>query len=139
MTYELRPAPKPRRTPKRRVKRLHQSRMKRVNRKRKGRAFGAACVDQEFIDWIHTLPCAVHVAMGWIQRTPTEAEHFVHKSHGGRDKGDVYPGCGECREMRHGTMGPKAFTRMLQAQGFDERALCKKLVTMYESERWPCP
>lgn len=95
--------------------------------------------DVAFLAWIHTLPCAVHIAMGWVQRTPTEAEHFVLRSHGGYDRGDVYPGCGECREMRHVTMGPKAFTRMLKAKGFDERALCNKLAALYEAERWPCP
>jgi hypothetical protein len=113
--------------------------MKRRNAKRKGRAFGASRVDRNFVAWLHTLPCAVCLALHVVQTTPTEVEHFVLRSHGGFDKGDCYPTCGAHREMRHVVMGPKAFTRMLQTQGFDERALCKKLVTMYESEMYPCP
>jgi len=116
-----------------------RTRLKNRNARRKGRAFGASHVDEAYLDWIRTLPCAPHLAMGLEQRTTTEAEHFVSKAHGGYDRGDTYPGCGECREMRHGTMGPKAFTRMLKARGFDERALCKKLVVIYESEKFPCP
>jgi len=85
------------------------------------------------------MPCALHAAWGRPQVTPTEVEHFVPKSQGGYDRGDTYPTCGECREMRHVTMGPKAFTRMLLRFGFDERKLCKKLVIMYEAEVFPCP
>jgi hypothetical protein len=96
-------------------------------------------VDEAYLKWIQGKPCAPHLAMGLEQRTPTEAEHFVHKSHGGYDRGDTYPTCGECREMRHGTMGPKAFTRMLLRLGLDERALCNRLAAQYETERWPCP
>lgn len=54
-------------------------------------------------------------------------------------RGDTYPTCAVHREMRHSEMGPEAFTRMLKRVGFDERKLCKKLVILYESERWPCP
>jgi hypothetical protein len=89
--------------------------------------------------WIGTLPCAVCKALGVVQTTRTEVEHFVLRSHGGYDKGDCYPTCGAHREMRHGTMGPKAFTRMLQAQGFDERKLCDKLAKLYGVEQSPCP
>jgi len=116
-----------------------RTRLKNRNARRKGRAFGASRVDEMYLDWIRSKPCAVHLAMGWVQRVPTEAEHFVSKAHGGFDRGDTYPGCGECRERRHVTMGPKAFTRMLQARGFDERALCNRLKAQYETERWPCP
>ena len=116
-----------------------RTRLKSQNVRRKGRAFGASRVDEAYLTWIRTLPCAICALLGDWQRAPTEVEHFVPKSHGGYDRRDTYPTCGLHREMRHVTMGPKAFTRMLQARGFDERALCKKLVTMYELEVWPCP
>ena len=132
------PVPKPRKKVRRPTGRP-RIRLKNRNARRKGRAFGASRVDETYLDWIRSKPCAVHLAMGWEQRTPTEAEHFVSKAHGGFDRGDTYPGCGECREMRHGTMGPKAFTRMLQAQGFDDGKLCDKLAKLYEVARWPCP
>jgi len=95
--------------------------------------------DNAFMAWLHTLPCAICKILGAYQTTPTEVEHFVLRSHGGYDRGDSYPTCGMHREMRHVEMGPKAFTRMLKARGFDERALCAKLAMIYEAEHWPCP
>ena len=116
-----------------------RTRLKNRNARRKGRAFGASRVDEAYLTWIRGMPCAICKAFGVEQTTRTEVEHFVLRSQGGFDRGDTYPTCGAHREMRHVVMGPKAFTRMLQAQGFDERALCKKLVTIYEAEVWPCP
>ena len=104
--------------------------MKRVNAKRQGRMF-AGTRNNGMLAWLHTLPCAICIALGVQQVTPTEVEHFVLRSHGGKDCGDTYPTCGTHREMRHHFMGPKAFTRMLRARGFDERALCDKLAFMY--------
>jgi hypothetical protein len=115
--------------------RLTRSRVKSRNAKRKGRAFGAARVDRGFSAWLHTLPCAICALLGVVQTTPTEEEHFVLKSHGGYDRGDCYPTCAVHREMRHGVMGPKAFTRMLLAKGLDERALCTRLAQQYEQEK----
>lgn len=107
--------------------------------KARGRRLFSGREDPDYLTFIRSLPCAPHQVLGEIQRTPTEVEHFVHKSHGGYDRGDTYPTCGECRERRHVTMGPKAFTRLLLRHGLDERALCNRLAASYEAETWPCP
>ena len=112
--------------------------MRKYNAKREGRLFGGTR-DDERQAWIRQLPCAVCIALGVEQTTPTEVEHFKTKSHGGDDRKDLYPTCGVHREMRHVQMGTRAFTKMLLARGFNEAQLCKKLARLYEAERWPCP
>jgi hypothetical protein len=75
-----------------------------------------------------------------VQTERSEVEHHKNKSHGGRDRGDTFPTCGAHRRLRHEVMGPRAFTRMMREQhGMDLGKLCKKLATVYEAERWPCP
>lgn len=128
----LYPCPKPVRTPKVRKP------MKRYNAKRQGRAF-AGTRDDARQDWIRALPCVICKLLGVRQTTPTEVEHFVLKSHGGDDRRDLYPTCGMHRELRHVVMGPKAFTRMLLAQGIDERVICRRLAREYDAEAFPCP
>ena len=89
--------------------------------------------------WIRRLPCVICMALGVEQTTHTEVEHFVLKSHGGHDRRDLYPTCGMHRELRHVVLGPKAFTRMLLAQGIDERVICRRLAREYDAEVFPCP
>lgn len=109
--------------------------MKRYNAKRQGSRFPKRR-DRAFIAWIHEFPCAICVAMGHQQITPTEAEHLVERARGGYDKGDVFPTCGEHRELRHVQWGPKTFERrMLDHFGLDLKALCARLAQQYDLGR----
>lgn len=86
------------------------------------------------------MPCAICAAMGHRQEHPTEVEHFVERSHGGYDRGDTFPTCGAHRILRHEQWGAKKFERRMREYfKLNLRVLCKKLVTLYEAERWPCP
>jgi hypothetical protein len=138
MTFELKPCPKPAKRVRNQAPLRPRKPMRKYNAKREGRMF-AGTRDDERQAWIRQFPCAICIALGVEQTTPTEVEHFKTKSHGGEDRKDLYPTCGAHREMRHVVMGTKAFTRMLKARGFDEAQLCKKLAALYDAERYPCP
>lgn len=126
----LYPVPKP--AP--RVKKP-RARVKPVNAKRHGHRFPKRR-DPDFLAWIHGFPCAICVAMGYQQISPTEAEHFVERSRGGYDKGDVFPTCAEHRELRHVQWGPRKFARvMLNQFGLDLRKLCRWFAELYDAKR----
>src|SRR4029077_14969720 len=135
------PVPKPVREEKVRPRTLRQKkRMRKYNAKRKGRAFGADRIDEAYLAWIRTMPCAICAAMGHRQEHPTEAEHFVDKSHGGYDRGDTFPTCGAHRMSRHEQWGPKTFERRMREYfHLNLRALCTRLARSYEGWTWPCP
>jgi hypothetical protein len=140
VTWITKPAPKPPKRVRTRSPLRPRKRMKKYNAKRKGRAFGADRVDEAYLAWIRTMPCAICTVMGIRQSSRTEVEHFVDRSHGGYDNGDTFPTCGDHRQLRHELWGPKKFERYLR-QDFrlNLRALCDRLARSYEAEHFPCP
>lgn len=135
----LHPCPKPRKRKARAPKGLKtRVRMKCYNAKRKGRAFGAACRDDEFCAWMRRRwHCQVCADGGYTQQSRTEVDHWVPRSHGGKDKGDTWPLCREHHHMRHAE--PVAFAKLLRVLRIRPAQSCKWYATQYDKERYPCP
>jgi hypothetical protein len=57
-------------------KTLKRSWMKKFNAKREGRAFGGTR-DNGMLAWLHELPCAICIALGVEQTTPTEVAETI--------------------------------------------------------------
>ena len=134
----MNPVPKPRKRAKAKPKGLKRSPMKRYNAKRRGRLFGAACRDDTYTAWMRKRwLCAICAATGETQTSRTEVEHWVARSHGGRDRGDTFPTCARHRELRHGS--PQVFAALLRRLHLSGRRLCAWYEAQYGAEFEPCP
>jgi len=112
--------------------------MKQRNAKRKGRMFGAECRDDKFTAWMRERwLCAICAATWEDQTTPTEVEHWVPKSKGGRDRGDTFPTCAKHREMRHGS--PLKFAALMRKLHLSGKRLCAWYELEYAKEFERCP
>lgn len=124
---ELRPAPKPKKRPKKGRQPIRRSRVRQKAPKRRfpGRE------DADALAKIREMPCAVCLQLGFTQTTPTEVEHWVTKARGGYDLGDTFPTCAVHREQRH-RQGDKSFARMLR---ISPRELCEQTEIVIEWDR----
>lgn len=110
--------------------------IKKRNAKREGRMF-AGTRDDAFMAWLHEFPCALCMWFKTEQKSPTEVEHWVKRSAGGKDRGETFPTCAEHRELRHGK--PAEFARLLKKSKLNLDKLCARLKAQYELEQCPCP
>ena len=115
MSYELHPVPKPRKkvAPTGRPR----TRLKRVNRKRGGHMFPKN-VSEERREHIRGLPCVL--SGRWSRATPhaiqrthvcigtVRACHLKSRGSGGKDAGNMWPGCDGAHEQQH-RLGIPAF------------------------------
>jgi hypothetical protein len=116
------PVPKPERKIKVRKPLQRNTQVLKVNRKRKGSSFPKRR-DPAYLDWIHTLPCAIVGAPKWetgaLYPRPTswcypaigvDAAHVKTRATGGADRQNLVPLCRRHHEEQH-RIGIPAFQK----------------------------
>jgi hypothetical protein len=114
----LRKAPKPKRRAPKVPKGLKRGRLKargKRTRKSKGHLF-PQYVDEAYREWIRGLPCILLDRCLYIGTVPLahictgdrQACHVKNRGAGGKDRGNLYPGCGAAHEHQH-RLGIRSF------------------------------
>lgn len=135
------PAPKPRKSPKRKPKPMKRTRMKKFNANRGGHKFPKG-VDEGLREFVRGLPCIVegriaqglswhpHICWGVVQVC-----HVKTRGAGGEDRNNTFPACAGAHHMQH-LVGIPEFERLW---GVELKKIAQRVTAEYEKAKFPCP